>query len=213
MSTLYRVDTSVQAGTSVTHEIADEFESAWRAAHPGGEVTRRDLVHTPLSPAVWTEALAAREADHPTAAQTAAVEFAAALATEVLAADALVIGAPLYNWGVSEHLKCWIDMLWTDPRFAPRTYPLTGTPVTLVVARGGGTSPGAPQEGWDHSVPFLRHTFGTVFGAEVTLIETELTLAEHSPAMAHLRDRAVALRANSHALARAAGAGTVRPAA
>jgi len=207
MSTLYRVDSSIQGDRSVTREITGELERAWSAELPGDVVGRRDLVTTPLSPAVWTAALAARESTEHTPEQRAAAELAATLADEMLAADAIVIGAPLYNWGPSEHVKCWIDLLWTDPRFAPRTYPLTGKPVVLVVSRGGGASPGAPQEGWDHSVPFLLRTFGAdVFGGDVTLIETELTLADHSPAMSHLREKAADLRAASHALAARTGA-------
>jgi len=207
MSTLYRVDSSVQGDRSVTREIADEFERAWAGAAPGGAVNRRDLLDTPLSPAAWTAALAARESAVPTAEQRAAAGLAGTLASEMLAADVIVVGAPLYNWGPSEHVKCWIDMLWTDPRFAPRTYPLTGTAVVLVVSRGGGASAGAPQEGWDHSVPFLLRTFGgDVFGGDVTLIETELTLADHSPAMAHLREKAVELRAQSRERAARTGA-------
>lgn len=206
MKTLYRVDSSVQGGESVTREIADELERAWSAELPGGVVNRRDLVTTPLSPAVWTDALAGRTAGERTPEQQAAVDLAAELADEMLAADAIVIGAPLYNWGPSEHIKCWIDMLWTDLRFAPRTYPLTGKPIVLVVSRGGGASPGAPQEGWDHSVPYLLRTFGgDIFGGDVTLIETELTLAGHSPAMADLREKAAELRAQSHALAEETG--------
>ncbi|MBB4687189.1 FMN-dependent NADH-azoreductase [Amycolatopsis jiangsuensis] len=206
MSTLYRVDSSIQGDVSVTREITDEFERAWSATAPEGVVNRRDLVTTPLAPAVWTAALAAHGAGERTKEQQSAADLAADLAGEMLAADAIVIGAPLYNWGPSQHVKCWIDMLWTDPRFGPRTYPLTGKPVVLVVSRGGGASVGAPQEGWDHSVPYLLRTFGTdVFGADVTLIETELTLAGRSPAMAHLQDKAVELRARSHELARETG--------
>ncbi|GAA3531536.1 NAD(P)H-dependent oxidoreductase [Amycolatopsis ultiminotia] len=206
MSTLYRIDSSVQGDKSVTREITDELERAWSAALPEGVVARRDLLSTPLSPAVWTHALAARGTEEPTQEQQSAAGLAAELASEVLAADALVIGAPLYNWGTSAHLKCWIDLLWTDPRFAPRTYPLAGKPIALVAARGGGASAGAPQEGWDHSVPYLLRTFGTdVFGGDVTLIETELTLADLSPAMAHLREQATDLRARSHELARETG--------
>lgn len=206
MSTLYRVDSSVQGDQSVTREVTDEFERAWSAELPTGAVTRRDLLTTPLSPATWTNALAARASEEPTAEQRAAADLAATLASEMLAADAIVIGAPLYNWGPSEHIKCWTDMLWTDPRFAPRTYPLSGKPVVLVVSRGGGASAGAPQEGWDHSMPFLLRTFGSdVFGGDVTLIETELTLADHSPAMTHLREKAARLRTQSHALAAETG--------
>jgi FMN-dependent NADH-azoreductase len=207
VSTLYRVDSSIQGTTSVTREITDELERAWSTARPCAAVSRRDLLATPLSPAAWTDALAARLAEEPTPAQQSAADLAAELASEVLAADAVVIGAPLYNWGPSPHITCWIDMLWTDPRFAPRTYPLTGKPIALVVSRGGGASPGSPQEGWDVSVPYLTRTFGPdIFGGEVTLIETELTLADHNPRMAQLRQKAVELRARSHNLAAETGA-------
>ncbi|MFF0613624.1 hypothetical protein ACFYUD_33670 [Nocardia tengchongensis] len=97
------------------------------------------------------------------------------------------------------------NMLCTDPRFAPRTYPLTGKPITLITACGGGTSPGTPQQGWDHSVPYLLHTFGTIFGGDITHIDTQLTRADHSPAMAHLRQKAVELRTQSRTLARETG--------
>ncbi|WP_033288545.1 FMN-dependent NADH-azoreductase [Amycolatopsis jejuensis] len=207
MSTLYRVDSSIQGGRSVTREITDELERAWSAAAPGGFVSRRDLVTTPLGPSVWAAALAAREAETPTPGQQPAVDLATTLASEMLSADLIVIGAPLYNWGPSGHVKCWIDLLWTDPRFAPRTYPLTGKPVVLVVSRGGGASAGAPKDGWDHSVPYLEQTFGhEVFGGDVTVIETELTLADRSPAMVHLRELAAELRAQSRELAKETGA-------
>lgn len=207
MRTLYRVDSSIQGDRSVTLEITDTLQRAWRAAVPDGDVIRRDLLTTPLSPAAWTDALGARMTEAPTPEQQHAVDLAAELADEMLAADAIVVGAPLYNWGPSGHIKCWIDMLWTDPRFGPRTYPLIGKPIVLVVARGGGASPGMSKDGGDHSLPYLLHTFGReVFGGDVTPIETELTLADRSPAMAHLREQASELRAQSHALAQRAGA-------
>jgi FMN-dependent NADH-azoreductase len=55
-----------------------------------------------------------------------------------------------------------------------------------VTARGGGYSPGTPREGWDHREPWLRHAL-TVLGVnDPVFINTELTLARESPAMAHL---------------------------
>ena len=207
MSTLYRVDSSVRAGRSVTREIADEVERAWSAERPDGEVVRRDLLETPLSPALWMDSLAALENGTPSAAATE-------LAEELLGADAILIAAPLYNWGPSPHITCWVDMLWTEPRFGPHRYPLAGRPIALVTARGGGASPGSPQEGWDVSVPYLARTFGPeVFGGEVTLIETELTLADENPRMAHLREQAAALRERNRALARETGAALGRCAA
>jgi FMN-dependent NADH-azoreductase len=60
------------------------------------------------------------------------------LADELLAGEAAVIATALYTFGVSQHLKAWIDLLIADPRCEPGTNPLAGRPVTLVIAREGG---------------------------------------------------------------------------
>lgn len=203
MNVLYRVDSSIQGTESVTREITDEFERAWTAANPNGKVTRRDLLTTPVSPATWAESLATHGTVAPTAAEQAAAALATNLADEILAADVIVIGAPLYNWGPSPHVLCWIDMLWTEARFAPRTYPLARKPVVLVTAQGGDDSRGGPRDGWNHSLPYLTHNLGPhVFGGDITLIDTPLTLAGHSPALAQFTGRATELRAESHRRAR-----------
>jgi FMN-dependent NADH-azoreductase len=210
---LFRLDSSVQGVASVTREIADCFEQAWLADGPESTVTRRDLMTTPLSPLLWTHAVSASEtsaAEH-TPEQRSATDSASELASEVLAAEVVLIGAPLYNWGPSPHIVCWIDMLWTDPRFAPRTYPLRGKPIVIIAARGGDASPDGPRAGWDHSVPYLVQTFGpNVFGGEVILIDTELTLAEQSPHLASQREKAVELRARSRAIATETGTALAR---
>lgn len=206
MSALYRVDSSIQGAHSVTRQVADEFERAWKGADPGGIVTRRDLVSTPLSPVMWQNALTAMEAGVSTSETEPATTLARQLADEMVASDVILIGAPLYNWGPTPHMVCWIDLLWTDPRFAPRTYPLAGKPVVLVTARGGDGSAGGGRDGWDNSVPYLQRTFGPdVFGGNLTLIETPLTLADHNPRMTSLREKAAELRAQSLARANQLG--------
>jgi FMN-dependent NADH-azoreductase len=75
--------------------------------------------------------------------QRAALALAAALTDELVAADALLFAAPLYNFGVSQHFKTWADIVITDPRMAagaPRV--LAGKPAVLVTARGGNYRPG-----------------------------------------------------------------------
>lgn len=206
MSVLYRVDSSIQGAQSVTRQVADEFEWAWREAEPDGVVTRRDLLTTPLSPATWQNALTAMEAGVSTSETEPATALARQLADEMVAADIILIGAPLYNWGPTPHMVCWIDLLWTDPRFAPRTYPLAGKPVILDTARGGDGSAGGTRDGWDNSAPYLQRTFGPdVFGGELTLIQTPLTLADHNPRMVPLREKAAELRAQSLARANQLG--------
>ena len=192
--TLFRVDSSIQGDASVSRAVADAVERAWRDHHPEPKVVRRDLAASPVPADAWPLAVSglfAPEAER-TPQQRAAGTLASSLADELLGADAALIAAPLYNFGVSQHLKAWIDLLLTDPRFAPGSAALAGRPVTVVVSRGGGYGPGTPREGWDHDTPYVVRIFRDLLGADVTVVTAELTLADVSPQMAHLRDLAAA---------------------
>ena len=192
--TLFRVDASIRQEGSVSRELADT-------------VVRRDFGASPLPADAWQLAATAGfvPEEQRSSDQLAAAALAAQLGDEVLAADAVVIASPLYNFGVAQHLKTWIDLLITDPRFAPGTSPLAGRPVTVVAVRGGGYSPGTPREGWDHATPYVQRIFGDVFGADVTIVTAELTLADVKPEMAHLRDLAAGSRADANDLAATTG--------
>jgi FMN-dependent NADH-azoreductase len=205
--TLFRVDASIRQEGSVSRELADAVERSWTERHPHDAVVRRDLTASPLPGAAWLLAAAALfvPAEQRSPEQLDAAALAAQLGDEVLAADAVVIASPLYNFGVSQHLKTWIDLLITDPRFAPGASPLIGRPVTVVVARGGGYSAGTPREGWDHATPYVQRIFGDVFGGDVTVVTAELTLADVTPEMAHLRDLAAGSRADAIDLAATTG--------
>jgi FMN-dependent NADH-azoreductase len=205
--TLFRLDSSIQGARSVSRAVADEVERAWRDHHPEPKVVRRDVATTPMPADAWplaVSAIFAAESER-TPQQRAAVTLASSLADELLAADAAVIAAPLYNFGVSQHLKAWIDLVLTDPRFAPGSTPLAGRPVTVVVSRGGGYGPGTPREGWDHDTPYVVRIFRDVFGADVTVVVAELTLADVTPQMADLRELAAASRAEAMEQAAAVG--------
>ena len=146
---LFRLDSSIRTEGSVSREVADTVEQTWLEQHPGRTVVRRDVGREPLPVDLWTTAMGAGatpEADR-TPEQRAAVALVGELADEVVAADALVIGSPLYNFGIAAHLKAWVDVLITDPRFAPGNQPLAGRPVALVVSRGGGVRARHPARG------------------------------------------------------------------
>ncbi len=204
---LFRLDSSIRGEGSVSREVADTVQRAYTEQHPHATVVRRDLGVAPVPADAWSTAALAGSTpeDERTDEQRAARALATELADELLRADAAVVAAPLYNFGVPHHLKAWIDLLITDPRFAPGTRPLEGRPVTLVVARGGGYGAGTPREGWDHATPYLLRILGDLWGAEVTLVAAELTLADTVPAMAELRPAAAASKAQAHELAEATG--------
>jgi FMN-dependent NADH-azoreductase len=197
---LLRIDSSIRPQGSVSREVLDSLERSYLESDPGAQVVRRDLGRDPLPSATWAAAVGAgmTPEDERTDEQRAALATAAALADELLAASAVVIGSPLYNFGIAAHLKSWVDLLITDPRFAPGSSPLAGTPVVLVVSRGGGYGPGTPREGWDHGTGWITRILRDVWGADVTVVEAELTLAEVVPAMAELRPLAAQKRAEAH---------------
>jgi FMN-dependent NADH-azoreductase len=199
--TLFRLDASIRDEGSVSREVADTLQRGWVDEHPGTEVVHRDLRTDPVPADAWPAAVLgsfAPEADR-SPEQLAAAALASEIADEVIGATALVIATPLYNFGISQHLKTWIDLLLTDPRFAPGSETLKGRPLALVIARGGGYGAGTPREGWDHATPYLLRIFADVLGADVTVVEAELTLADVTPAMAELRPLAAQSREQAHA--------------
>lgn len=206
MTTIFRLDSSIRTEGSVSRAVADTLEAAIVEAE-GSDTTvvRRDVGMNPISSDVWaTSAFAGfvPESDW-TAEQAAAKAVAAELADEVESADVLVIATSLYNFGVSQHLKAWVDAVISDARFAPGTETVKGKPAFLIVARGGGYGEGTPRAGWDHATDWIRRILADVWGMDLDVIETELTLAEVTPQMAELRDLARAQLAESHEAARA----------
>src|SRR5215470_12797316 len=121
---LFRLDASIQAERSVSRRLADAAEEAWRERHSDATVIRRDLAQSPVPPGAWQAMIAARFAagdepgDEPGDDQGQALRLSAELAGELVAADAYLLALPLYNWGVSQHVKAWIDMIMADPRIA-----------------------------------------------------------------------------------------------
>jgi FMN-dependent NADH-azoreductase len=109
------------------------------------------------------------------------------------------LAIPLYNFGIPQHVKAWIDLAITDPRLASSVpTPLAGRPAALVIVRGGGYGPGTPREGWDHSTPYLLRVFRDIWGMDIHLAEAELTLAPVVEAMAPLRDLAAQSLSAAH---------------
>jgi FMN-dependent NADH-azoreductase len=207
MSTIFRLDSSIRHDGSVTRAVSDTLVDTITAELDDVTVVRRDLLTEPVSPQTWSSAAFAgyTPEDQRSPEQVAAQAEATRLADEVLGADVLVFGTPMYNFGVSAHFKTWFDLVLTDPRLGPGSTALQGKPAFLVVARGGGYGPGTPREGWDQAIGWLRLVLGEVWGLDLDVIETELTLAEVTPAMAELVDLAREQLAESHDSARRNG--------
>ena len=138
-----------------------------------------------------------------TETQREALELAGRLADELQSATSAVLALPLYNFGVSQHVKTWIDLALAGA--APGTRLLDGTPVVLVTTRGGAYGAGTPREGWDHSTDSLRRILVDVWGADLTVVEREFTLVGVNPALDEFAELAELMRKNAEEAAMQAG--------
>ncbi|MDB5506753.1 MAG: putative acyl carrier protein phosphodiesterase [Devosia sp.] len=204
MKTIFRLDASIRKDGSTSRALADTLETALVARLDDSTIIRRDVGLEPLPPTVWAASAFAgytadeQRSDEQRQAQAVAVE----LANELVTSDAYVFAVPLYNFGVSQHVKNWVDILLTEPRFAPGTPKLlAGRPAYLIVVRGGGYGAGTPRHGWDHATGWLTRILVDVLGLEVELIESELTLADFKPEMASLRELAAQNLQRAHGIA------------
>lgn len=185
MPRLLHIDSSIRSDQSRSRALSAHYAEAWRAAHPEGSVTYRDLAADPV-PHIDEAAFLANMIgdDERTPEQREARALAETLVGEVLAADDIVVGMPLYNFGPPSTLKAWFDRLVVPGLTLGASGGLLGgRTLTFTAARGGGYGPGSPREGWDHREPWLLHAFEQLGLPDVRFIHAELTLARESPAM------------------------------
>ncbi|MFG2959858.1 FMN-dependent NADH-azoreductase [Streptomyces sp. NPDC048291] len=200
MATLLHIDSSLlPGGASSSRAVTDAFRTAWLAQHPDGEVIYRDLAVDPvphLNAAAHTAGFA-DPADH-SPEQADAFAARVKLIEELEQADALLIGAPMYNFTIPSTLKAWLDNVVLFGRTMGETPSAKGTPVTVVASRGGSYAPGTPREPFEYVQNYLTAVLSDGLGLDVDFIVPELTMAPQNPAMAELvplyeasRDRAL----------------------
>jgi FMN-dependent NADH-azoreductase len=190
---LLHIDSSIQGERSVSRRLTARAAAAWRAAHPGGTVTYRDLGADPL-PHFNSDTGTARMVppDQHTPEQAASYALSVDLIGEIKQADTVILGLPLYNFGPPSTVKAWVDhLILGGHSLDSETHEglLGGRDMIVLAARGGGYAPGTPRDGWDHAEPWLPHAV-SLTGLEPRFITAELTLANSNPAMAGLKDLA-----------------------
>ncbi|MBW4030884.1 MAG: flavodoxin family protein [Acidobacteria bacterium] len=214
---LFRLDASIRREGSVSRAIADIVEATWRDGAEDASVTRRSVGLDPIPATAWAASVVADRGDlaSMTGEQKDAVALASTLVDELLDADALLFAVPLYNFGVSQHFKAWVDLVITDPRMAASAgQPLQGRRAVLVVVRGGAYGAGTPREGWDHASGWMRRILTDVWGLDLRVVETEFTLVGVNPALDQFKELAAPMRADAELRAANHGrhlAGTLAP--
>ena len=203
--TLLRVDATIQGDRSASSALADLVIAEFSAMRPDAPVVNRHLGADPLPAHAWEAAISSQwtpVADRsPT--QVDALALAEQLAGELERAERAVLALPLYNYGISQHVKTWIDLALAGAPHGSRL--LDGKPVVVVTTRGGAYGSGTPREGWDHNTAYLHRIIADVWGADLTLVERELTLVGVNPALDEFAEAAEVMRVSAEAAASRAG--------
>jgi FMN-dependent NADH-azoreductase len=163
---LLHIDSSILGGQSASRAVTRAIVGGWRAAVPDLEVEYRDLGAEPL-PHLSSDSLARADAVEASRADRALMDF--------LAADVIVIGAPMYNFTVPSQLKAWIDRI----AVAGKTFRYTeqgpvglagGKRVIVALSRGGFYGADAPGE---YVETYLRHVFGFLGIEDLSFVRAE----------------------------------------
>lgn len=186
MATLLHIDSAVFPEGSASRDLTATFVKSWLEQHPEGKVVYRDLAATPL-PHLDVAAVSAGAGD----------ALRAELAAELAEADAVLIGAPMYNFTIPSTLKAWLDQVIIVGHNSGPDSTVTDTPFTIVASRGS-YAPGTPREDFEFVQTYLEKVLTGMFGAtEIDFIVPELTLASSRPEMAELVPLAEASRARA----------------
>jgi FMN-dependent NADH-azoreductase len=181
----------------VGRALAKEFRNATGPAGPDRRYVHRDLAAHPVPhiTEAWTEIcdnllrdrvsdLSMLHTGARTAAQRAAWAVLAPLLDELVAADAVVIATPMYNYSVPSGLKAWIDQV-TFPRMD-----LGHRRFVVVAVRGGAYGPGSPREPVEHQVRYLNDLVVGHFGVPAPEVVTvEMANSRVDPGLGGFRDR------------------------
>lgn len=164
---LLHIDSSALGEYSVSRQLTADTVAELKKQTPSAEIHYRDLAAQPL--AHWTPAVVDGNSTEATLGNELVEEF--------LAADTVVIGAPMYNFGISSQLKAWIDRI----AVAGKTFKYTaegvqglasGKRVIIASSRGGMYVEG-PFAAFDHQETYLRAVLGFFGITDITVVRAE----------------------------------------
>jgi len=195
MAKVLYINSSVRSGGSLSRQLSAEFIAKWKAAQPADTIVERDLVAQPV-PHLTEEMMGAffTPAEQRNAQAAATVKVSDALVDELLAADVLVIGAPMYNFGISSGLKAWIDHVvragLTFKYGASGPEGLATNKKAYVFIASGGVYSAGPAAAYDFTSTYLRTVLGFIGITDITFIRAEgVAMGEEAVAAAYAASR------------------------
>lgn len=176
MSTVLVLASSVSGEASVSNQLVNEAVAGLRATTPGLKIVSRDLGTDPV-PHLSPDAAASLRSEPANEAQVRARKLSDDLIAELKAADTVIIGAPMYNFGIPSTLKAWFDYVLR----AGVTFKygengaeglLKGKKAIVVESRGGLYSEG-PAQSLDSQEPHLRTLLGFIGITDIDFVRAE----------------------------------------
>jgi FMN-dependent NADH-azoreductase len=163
---LLHLDSSVLGPHSVSRQVSAAIVERLRHANPGLEIIYRDLTTTPLAHLSGSH-LAAGQGAPPESSLQQDIATGHAVLDEFLAADIVVLGAPMYNFTIPSQLKAWIDrILVAGKTFKYSSQGVEGLAgnkrVIVAISRGGFYGAGTPAAVGEHLETYLRWVFGFI---------------------------------------------------
>lgn len=167
MPHLLHIDSSVLGPHSVSRQVSAAIVQRLSQITPGLDIVYRDLAVTPLSHLSGPHLAAAQGAQPTDPAIAADLATGQTVLEEFLAADIVVLGAPMYNFSISSQLKAWIDRILVPGKTfrygAQGPEGLAGGKrVIVAVSRGGFYGAGAPTAPLEHLESYLRGVLGFI---------------------------------------------------
>jgi FMN-dependent NADH-azoreductase len=176
MQSLLVINSSAAREASVSRTLVEDAVARLLETNPYAKVVRRDLGANPV-PHLSVDTLAGVRGVPVSRAEQGARALSDELIAELRDADTIVIGAPMYNFGVTTGLRAWFDhVLRAGETFSyseagPKGL-LTGKRVIVIESRGGLYSEG-PASAVDFQEPYLRHLLGFIGLTDVTFVHAE----------------------------------------
>jgi FMN-dependent NADH-azoreductase len=163
---LLHIDSSVLGPHSVSRQVSAAVVDRLKQATPSLDIVYRDLTQTPLAHLSGSH-LAAAQGAAPSAEVQADLAAGQAVLEEFLAADIVVLGAPMYNFTIPSQLKAWIDRILVPGKTfkygANGAEGLAGSKrVIVAISRGGFYGAGSPTAALEHLESYLRGVFGFI---------------------------------------------------
>ncbi|WP_234392726.1 MULTISPECIES: FMN-dependent NADH-azoreductase [Actinomycetes] len=209
LAPLLHIDSSADREASVSRQLGALFADEWRRG--GGTVRHRDVSAEPVAPLREAYARLGRRVERKGVLSLEDVatliadddeqrewDLTLPLVTEVREARAVLLGVPMYNFGVPATLKAWIDRIsfpgvFVDPETGRKL--LADKDFVVVNARGGGYGPGTPREKFEFQESYLRAYLSDKGVERLTFVSQEFTRVGDVPALDGFEDLAAASRA------------------